>query len=131
MAKITALFIAAALLLGAVRVMAAEADTRICALTKGYECTAEEGCKEWSIQEMGLPRFVRIDLAAKTITSLDKEVERTTKIATVERLEGLVVLHGTEIRGWNIALGDESGNLSLSASGDGESFVSFGSCMKP
>jgi hypothetical protein len=74
---------------------------------------------------------VRVDLASKTITSLDKEMERTTKIATVERLEGVVVLHGTEVRGWSITLGEESGNLSLSASGDGESFVAFGSCMKP
>jgi len=131
MARIFALVLAITIVFGAVRVMAAEGDIRTCALTKGIECVPDEGCVEWTMQEMALPRFVRIDLKAKTITSLDKDVNRTTKIATVERLEGLTVLHGTELRGWSIALGENSGDLALSASGDGEAFVVFGSCVTP
>ena len=131
MARISAVLLAITIVFGAVRVMAAEGDIRTCALTKGIECVPDEGCVEWTMQEMALPRFVRIDLKAKTITSLDKDVNRTTKIATVERLEGLTVLHGTELRGWSIALGENSGDLALSASGDGEAFVVFGSCVTP
>jgi len=133
MARIFALVLAITIVFGAVRVMAAggDGDIRTCALTKGIECVPDEGCVEWTMQEMALPRFVRIDLKAKTITSLDKDVNRTTKIATVERLEGLTVLHGTELRGWSIALGENSGDLALSASGDGEAFVVFGSCVTP
>jgi hypothetical protein len=38
-------------------------------------------------------------------------------------------MHGTELRGWSMALGEDSGNLTLSASGDGEGFVVFGVCL--
>jgi hypothetical protein len=110
-------------------VCSAAEETFTCALTRAYDCFPDEGCKEWSMDDMALPRFVRIDLKDRTITSLDKTAAQTTKIAAVDRLEDLVVLHGTELRGWSIALGVESGDLTLSASGDGEGFIVFGKCM--
>ncbi len=131
MARIIAVVLAAAILGCAAQVMAADQNVRTCALVRGYECIPDEGCMEWTMEDMALPRFVKIDLKAKTITSLDKDVSRTTKIATVERFEGLTVLHGTELRGWSIALGEDSGQLALSAAGDGEAFVVFGSCIVP
>jgi hypothetical protein len=131
MARISALLLAVAVLFGAVEVMAADKDIRTCALSRAIECVPDEGCMEWTIQQMELPRFVRIDLKAKTITSLDKEVHRVTKIATVERLKGLVVLHGTELRGWNLTMAEESGDFTLTAAGDDEGFIVFGSCMNP
>ncbi len=130
MARISAVLFAVIILLVTVQVMAADGDVRTCALMKGIECTPDEGCVEWTMQEMALPRFVRIDLASKTITSLDKEISRTSKIASVERKEGLVILHGTEQRGWSLVLTD-SGDLTLAASGDDEGFIVFGSCMNP
>ncbi|HJV65779.1 MAG TPA: hypothetical protein VJ550_08600 [Geomonas sp.] len=131
MARISALLLAAALLQMAVEVMAAEGDVRTCTLTRAIECLPDEGCAEWTIQEIDLPRFVRIDLKSKAITSLDREVKRTTKIATIDRQQDLTVLHGTEQRGWSIALGESSGELTLTASGDGEGFIVFGSCINP
>ncbi len=109
--------------------MAAE-DTFTCALTKAFECLPDDGCTAWSIDEMALPRFVRIDLKSKTITSLDKVMPRNSKIASIDRLERVIVLHGTEMRGWSIALGEDSNEVTLSASGDGEGFIVFGYCMK-
>ena len=111
MARISAVVLAVTLLSGALQAMAADGDTRTCALTRAIECTPDEGCEEWTIQDMALPRFVRIDLKSNTITSLDKEIARTTKIASVERLEGLTIMHGTELRGWSIALAEETGAL--------------------
>jgi len=108
----------------------AEQDNVTCALNSSYDCYPGEGCEEWSIDGMALPRFVNIDFKNKTITSLDKEIKRNSKIASVERLEHMVVLHGTELRGWTIAYGEDTGNLTLSASGDGEGFVVFGTCME-
>ncbi|HTP65393.1 MAG TPA: hypothetical protein VMJ66_08385 [Geobacteraceae bacterium] len=131
MARISALLLAIIVLSGAVPVMAADGDIRTCSLTKGLECVSDEGCVEWTMEEMSLPRFVRIDLASRTITSLDKEVKRTSKIASVERLNGLIILHGTEQRGWSMALAEDSGNLTISASGDDEGFIVFGSCIMP
>ena len=104
-------------------------DSIICTLTRANDCAPEEGCIQVSMDDMALPRFVRIDLKSKTITSLDKAIARNTEIATIDRLEGMTVMHGTELRGWSMALGEVSGNLTLSASGDGEGFVVFGVCM--
>jgi hypothetical protein len=105
------------------------ADTYTCSLTRAYDCFPDGGCKEWTLDEMALPRFVSIDLTGKTISSLDKNIPQKTRITSIDRLEGLIVMHGTELRGWSLALGEESGNLTLSASGDGEGFVVFGNCM--
>ena len=131
MARFTALFFATAILIGAAQAAVADENIRTCALTRAFECTPDDGCQESTISEMGLPRFVRIDLKNKTITSLDKNISRTTKIAAVERLERITVLHGVELRGWSITLGNDSGSFALSASGDDEAFVVFGSCMNP
>lgn len=116
---------------GAFQVASAEENIRTCALTKAFECTSDDGCREWSIQEMALPRFIRIDLKTKTIKSLDKDIARNSSFKDLDRLEGMIVLHGTEQRGWSMALGENSRDLTLSASGDGEGFVVFGSCMNP
>ena len=132
MARIVPFLLAAALLCGAVPSMAEDGTTRTCALTKAFECTSQDGCKEWTVQEMALPRFILIDLKAKTINSLDKHIPRApTKIAVIEKLEGITALQGTEMRGWSMALGEESGALTLSATGDDEAFIVFGSCMNP
>lgn len=109
---------------------AANGDIRTCSVNKVLECLPDEGCEETTVQEMNLPRFVKIDLNAKTMTSLDKEVPRTSDITSIEQLEGETILHGTEQRGWTMTLSDD-GDLTLAASGDGEGFIVFGSCIKP
>lgn len=115
--------------LGSGGVCIAGEDVFTCALNRAYDCSSGDGCRELSIGDMALPKFVNIDLKSKLITSLDKTVSRQSLIASVDRLEDMVVIHGTELRGWSIALGEESGNLTLSASGDGEGFIVFGACM--
>jgi hypothetical protein len=117
------------LLVGIGSVSMAAEESIICTLTRANDCSPEDGCIEVSVDDMALPRFVRIDFKNKTITSLDKAMPQSTKIATIERLGGMTVMHGTELRGWSMALGEDSGNLTLSASGDGEGFVVFGVCL--
>jgi hypothetical protein len=131
MKQITVVLLFITIFLVPMALFAAEGDVRTCTLNKAIECVPDEECVGWTVREMALPRFVRIDLKAMTITSLDKEIARTSKISTVERLEGLTILHGTEQRGWSLALVDESGDFTLSASGENEGFVVFGSCMSP
>jgi hypothetical protein len=131
MTRISALVLAVMLLFGAHEAMAADGEVRTCSLNKVIECTPDERCEELSVQEVDLPRFVRIDLKSKTLNSLDKSITRSSKIASVEHREGLVIMHGTELRGWSMTLAEESGNLTLSAAGDNEGFVVFGSCITP
>jgi hypothetical protein len=128
MMKYFAAAVAFTALIGSGSAVLAADSSVTCALTRVYECFPEEGCKGLSIEEMMLPRFVRIDTAAKTITSLDKAAPRNSKVSSVERLEGLTVMHGTELRGWTISMGEESRNLTMSVAGDGEGFIVFGTC---
>ncbi|UFS70662.1 hypothetical protein LPW11_00375 [Geomonas sp. RF6] len=129
MTKLSTWLIAATVLLATAQ--AGGADTGwTCALTRGIQCDPDEGCVDLSPQEMNLPRFVRIDSAAKTMTSLDKQVPRKTKIASVERVSEMTVMHGTELRGWTLALAEDSGDVTLSAAGDGEGFIVFGTCIQ-
>ena len=131
MARISAVLLATTLFFGALPAMAADGNMRTCALTRAIQCNSDDECIETTIRDMALPRFVKIDLNSQTITSLDKEVTRTSKISSVERLEGLIIMHGTELRGWSMALGEKTGVLTLSAAGDSEGFVVFGSCITP
>jgi len=82
MRYITAFF-ALAILIGTCGICAAAEETFTCTLSRAYDCYPNEGCKEWTIEEMALPRFVRIDLKAKTITSLDKFVPHNSKISSI------------------------------------------------
>lgn len=131
MARFIAVILAAALLTGAAQVMAAEAPSRTCALARAFECTPEDGCMEVTLEEMQLPRFVRIDLKSRTITSLGREIQRTTKIESVDTQKDVIVMHGTELRGWSMTLHTKTDKLSLSASGEGEGFIVFGNCLTP
>jgi hypothetical protein len=117
---------------GAILSQAATEDKLTCALTKAHSCTSDEGCAVVALPDMDLPRFIGIDFGTKVIKSLDKSVSREeTKFTTVDKTNGLTVLHGVEKRGWSLAIGDQSGELTITASGDGESFTVFGACIMP
>jgi hypothetical protein len=129
MIKYILAFLTVMVLVGGSSASFAAEETITCALSRAYDCYPDEGCKEWSIDEMALPRFVRIDLKNKIITSLDKAITQTSKISAIDTVDGLIVMHGTELRGWTITLGEESRNITLSAAGDGDGFMVFGVCM--
>lgn len=102
------------------------------------ECTPVEGCKDVSAEEVGLPRFLKIDFAKKTIRPVrgggdipDTAIERS------ERVDGKLILQGAEDGyadmkdglGWTMAISEESGQVVLTASGDEVGFVVFGACL--
>lgn len=120
------------ILSGAILAHAAAEDKLTCAITKAYACTSDEGCAAVALQDINLPRFIGIDFETRVIKSLDKNVSREeTRFATIDKINGLTVLHGVEKRGWSLAIGQGSGELTISASGDGESFTVFGACIMP
>ncbi len=129
--SVTMVFAVMCLLIAA-QALAEEGNARICALTKAIECNIDEGCVEWSLPDMNLPRFIKIDFGAKLIKSLDKTIQREdTKIGTIEQLGAVTMLQGIEQRGWSMELGNEDGYLTLTASGEDHGFVVFGHCMIP
>lgn len=132
MKKLIAGIFAATFIFPAAQARAEAKDAVLCALTKSFACLADEGCREVPIQEMNLPRFVKVDFGTRAITSLDKMVDRpATTFTAIDRLEGTIVLHGLDRRGWSAAIAEDTGSMTLTASGSDEGFVVFGNCVMP
>ena len=99
------------------------------------ECTPVEGCRDVSAKSVGLPQFLKIDVAKKTIHSArDEEDIPDTTIERLERGDGKLILQGAEdgyneLRdglGWTLAISEDTGQVVLTASGDEVAFVVFG-----
>jgi hypothetical protein len=114
------------------------AKTLLFAVARVMECTPVEGCKETDADKVGLPQFLKIDFAKKTIRPArggedipDTAIERT------EEVDGKLILQGAEDGyadmkdglGWTMTISEDSGQVVLTASGDGVAFVVFGACL--
>jgi len=108
----------------------------LCSLTRAFECYEDQGCKPVSVQDMNLPRFLKIDVPQKKVTGV-KEGGRTTEIMNVREIDGKLILQGAEetienVRdglGWTVAIMEDSGNMILTGSGDDVGFSVFGACI--
>ena len=99
------------------------------------ECTRVEGCRDVSGDSVGLPQFLKIDFAKKTIRPNPGEKDiPDTIIERSEKVDGKLILQGAEdgyekMRdglGWTMAISEETGQVVLTASGDEVAFVVFG-----
>ena len=102
------------------------------------QCTPKDGCQETSAADVGLPEFLKIDFAKKTIRpARDGKDIPDTAIKRSEQVDGKLILQGAEdgyagMRdglGWTIAVSEDSGQVVLTASGDEVAFVVFGACL--
>jgi hypothetical protein len=102
------------------------------------ECTRVEGCRDVSADSVGLPQFLKIDFAKKTIRpNRGEEDIPDTTIERSERVDGKLILQGAEdgyekMRdglGWTLAIAEDSGQVVLTASGDQVAFVVFGAAI--
>jgi hypothetical protein len=113
------------------------AQPLICASTEILECIPGDGCSRVTAESIDAPQFIRIDFAANALSA--ERVGGGTKVSQIERSEtvdGKLMLQGAEdgvegVRdglGWTLAIGQETGKMSLTASGDEVGFVIFGAC---
>lgn len=109
----------------------------VCATIQAIECSPDSGCAEVSLESAGLPRFAVIDILKKQIyPTQETGIDRVSAIERIEIVDGKLILQGAEdgiegVRdglGWTMAIVEESGDLVLTASGDGVAFVVFGAC---
>jgi hypothetical protein len=109
----------------------------VCAVIKAIECTPSAGCIEVSLESAGLPRFSVIDAKKKVLhPTKESGINRVSAIKQIESVDGKLILQGAEdgledVRdglGWTIAIGEDTGELVLTASGDGVAFVVYGAC---
>ena len=102
----------------------------LCATMEVLECSVGGECQRRGPEGANLPPFLRVDFKAKTIASVDGA--RKAPISSVEKVDGLVVLHGgQEGRGWSAVIASDTGRLSASVVDAGGAFVIFGACTAP
>ena len=110
----------------------------LCSVISITECTPDEGCRGTTIENVGLPQFLRVDFQKKSITAA-RPVDGAppSKIERMERVDGKLILQGAEdglegVRdgvGWTSALSEDTGKFVLTASGEEVAFVVFGACI--
>jgi len=97
----------------------------ICAPVEVSDCAPGETCRKGAPADVGVPAFIRIDIAKKAVVG----PKRTTPIVSIERSEQQILLQGTELGfAWTLALDQDSGEMSGSFVNREEVFVLFGSC---
>lgn len=113
------------------------AQPLICASTEILECIPGAGCNRVTAESIDAPQFIRIDFSANAMSA--EGVDDDKKVSQIERSEtvdGKLMLQGAEdgvegVRdglGWTLAIAQETGKMSLTASGDDVGFVIFGAC---
>jgi hypothetical protein len=105
----------------------------LCVPIEIFDCGAGEGCIESSAESVSIPQFIRIDFGKKTAggTLMDGAV-REVGIDHMKRENGMLVLQGGQQgRGWSVAIGEDTGRMTLTASGDRFGFIIFGACTSP
>ena len=103
----------------------------VCAVTETVECQRNGECSRVAPESVNLPAFFKIDFEQKIITGRFPDGrEETALIQSLERVEGRLVMHGFQAGlGWTMVIGETTGNMILSASGDHLAFVVFGACI--
>lgn len=128
------------LVLGLVPLVVAAADfdgsqPLLCASMQVMECTAGGGCETVTAESIGAATFFEVDAAAGSVSDAGSGERRST-IENMDHVDGKLIIQGAEdgiegVRdgvGWSATIDENSGELVVSASGDGAAFVIFGAC---
>jgi len=102
----------------------------ICAITDVLECDAGSDCFRRTVGEVNLPRFLKVDAKAGTISVWGAGAEmRRAPIHKVDTTTTALVLYGGQDgRGWSAVIGRETGQLSAGVVADRGGFVVSGAC---
>ena len=112
----------------------------LCAVMDIVECQPGANCQKVTAKEVGIPNFLRIDFKGKKLSATFADgSKKRSNINNLERIDGKIMIQGAEdgIEGvrdglaWSLALAEDTGQMSLTASGDAVGFVMFGACTLP
>lgn len=101
----------------------------LCASIEAFEC-APGDCEWGASQSVNFPQFLRVYFQDKQIKAIRANGETvTTKIQQMTEMDDRIVLQGVENGlGWAVTITNETGRMSLAASGSEVAFVIFGAC---
>ena len=133
MNKLVLSALAAIGVLGVTSTKAAEFDGSqklICTSVETYGCIMDYNCIKGTATTIGIPQFFRIDFDKGLIHATRPDgKKRTTKIVNRTQKKGLMYLQGVQGElGWSVAITEETGKMSLTASGDQVAYAVFGAC---
>ena len=75
-----------------------------------------------------LDRFLEIDIANKSVRGVASD--RASPIQHVTHEGGQLVMQGSQnARGWSATISEQTGELTITASGENVAFTVFGACM--
>jgi len=129
--KRTAITFALFLCLGALAAVAeepAQPASMVCALGRVTICTTD-GCKDGSIDELGVPGMVRLDFETGNMLAVTAaDFGRRSTFRVLERKDGKTFLQGFENGRAFSAVIDTDGIASIATATAGRSIVMFGRC---
>jgi hypothetical protein len=102
----------------------------ICAVIETHECGPDENCLKGTAESINVPQFFRVNFKDRLISSIRPGGEvQTSAIQRMERADGMLILQGVQNgRAWSATISEANGKFVLTASGDQEAFVVFGTC---
>ena len=111
-----------------VSALAQQASSLLCAVINVVECSAQGECQRSTIESANLPRFIRVNPAARSLASTGDDA-RTAPIQSVERVNDRLILQGGQQgRAWSATVADKTGQMSVAVVEDQTAFVVFGAC---
>jgi hypothetical protein len=137
--KSIAVWGAAMLSLAATTAVAATFDGKtnlICTVQQLHECGSFDGCRPVDAAVAAPLRHLDVDFAKRSVQLEDIQVGLTSRIATVETIEGKLILQGTDSGlkdsqdggGWTMAINQRYGSMILTVAGEDVAFVGLGAC---
>jgi hypothetical protein len=105
-------------------------DALLCASGDATVCTVEGDCETGPAWTLNIPRFIEVDLEARTLATTEASGEnRSTPIENIEREGGLVFLQGIENgRAFSFVIVEASGVVSVAVAREDVTVTVFGSC---
>lgn len=102
----------------------------ICASIDTVQCDADGQCVSGTAAHVNLPQFFRVNFQEEIVRARRADgSERSSKIERLRHDAGHMILQGAEDGlGWSVLIDEVSGQMTITASGDGEAFVVFGAC---
>lgn len=112
--------------------------TLFCANQTVNECLPSQRCRMVAPQSVNLPNFFNVDAGNKVLTGKhDGGIDASTPVERSEHLDGKLILQGgddgiegvADGTGWTMVIDENTGKMSMTASGNGYVVVAFGACM--
>ena len=102
----------------------------LCSTLQASICLPDNGCTTVPPAELNIPRFIEVDVKARTLSTTAASGEnRQTRVTSVERPDGQLVLQGYDNgRAFSLLIPELSGMATFASVGEERSVVVFAAC---